>query len=98
MLEFENHFFVRSPSAKRKLSTRFNVNTAVGTATFTFKAASTATLSYPINGVSGTKEIEREMARREKIFRCHFERREKSAFRPHHEKQISYPVKPVSHP
>ena len=61
MLEFANHFLVRSPSAKRKLSARFNVNTAVGTATFAFKTARTATLSYTINGVSGTKEIEREI-------------------------------------
>ena len=80
MLEFAIQFLVPSPFAKRKLSTRFNVNTTVGTATFTFKTASTATLSHTINGGSGTKEIGREMAQREKIYRCHFERREKSAF------------------
>lgn len=41
--------------------TRFAVNAPVGTATFTYKTAGTATMSYTINGVSGTKEIEREI-------------------------------------
>ena len=42
-------------------ASRFAVNASVGTATFAFKSGSTATMSYTINGVSGSKEIEREI-------------------------------------
>ena len=41
--------------------TRFAVNASVGTATFTFKSAGSATMRYTIDGVSGSKEIEREI-------------------------------------
>jgi hypothetical protein len=40
--------------------TRFAANAPVGNATFTYKSANTATMSYTINGTSGTKEIERQ--------------------------------------
>ena len=38
---------------------KFSIGAPIGSATFTFRNANTATLSYTINGVSGTKEIER---------------------------------------
>lgn len=41
--------------------TRFAANAPVGTGTFTYKSASTATLSYTILGVAGSKEIERQL-------------------------------------
>ena len=40
---------------------RFAANATVGSATFTYKSLSTATLNFTINGVSGTKEIERQL-------------------------------------
>ena len=40
---------------------RFNVGAPVGTATITFTARDSATLSYTINGVSGTKAISRQL-------------------------------------
>jgi hypothetical protein len=39
---------------------RFVVNPSVGTATVTFTSLAAATLSYTINGVSGTKSIQRQ--------------------------------------
>lgn len=42
-------------------ATRFAANAPVGSATFTYKSLSTATLNFTINGVSGTKEIERQL-------------------------------------
>ncbi|APV49246.1 hypothetical protein BWI17_05850 [Betaproteobacteria bacterium GR16-43] len=40
---------------------RFSVNPPVGTATVTFTSLTTATLAYTINGVSGTKSIQRQV-------------------------------------
>ena len=40
---------------------RFNVGPAVGNATLTFTAQDTATLTYTINGVSGSKSIRRQL-------------------------------------
>lgn len=40
--------------------TRFAANASVGSASFTYKSLNTATMSYTINGISGTKEIERQ--------------------------------------
>ena len=40
---------------------RFAANAPVGSATLTFTSASTATLAYTINGVSGTKAIQRQL-------------------------------------
>ena len=40
---------------------RFNVGAAVGSATLTFTAQDAATLTYTINGVSGTKSIRRQL-------------------------------------
>jgi hypothetical protein len=42
-------------------ASRLVVNPSVGTATVTFTGLSTATLAYTINGVSGTKSIERQL-------------------------------------
>ena len=41
-------------------ASRFVANPAVGNATITFTSASTATLAYTINGVSGAKSIQRQ--------------------------------------
>lgn len=41
-------------------TSRFVVNPSVGTATVTFTSLGTATLAYTINGVSGTKSIQRQ--------------------------------------
>ena len=40
---------------------RFAANAPVGTVSFTYKTAGTATMAYTINGISGTKEIERQL-------------------------------------
>ena len=40
---------------------QFKINAAVGTATVTYTSSDTATLTYTINGVSGTKSIQREI-------------------------------------
>jgi hypothetical protein len=42
-------------------ASRFVVNSSVGTATVAFTGQSTATLTYTINGVSGTKTIQRQV-------------------------------------
>ncbi|MEP7154396.1 MAG: fibronectin type III domain-containing protein [Betaproteobacteria bacterium] len=42
-------------------TSRFAANAPVGTATLTFTSASTATLAYTINGISGTKSIQRQI-------------------------------------
>lgn len=41
--------------------TQFKINASVGTATVTYTGSGAATLSYNINGVSGTKNIQREL-------------------------------------
>ena len=42
-------------------ATRFVPGAAIGTVSFTYKTAATATMAYTINGVSGSKEIERQV-------------------------------------
>jgi hypothetical protein len=42
-------------------ASKFAANAAVGTMTITYTSSSTATLNYQINGISGTKQITREV-------------------------------------